>query len=553
MAVVTVSISIDGKEMDPKIVLLYVDVIREMNRIPKAEIRLLEPDTFSKGFQVSDTGKFQPGKPVEIKLRYEGQSEKESLIFGGIIVRQEISATVGESLLTLFLQDLTFQMTTNRKSAYFKEKADQAIIKEILGTYPKIKPGKIPPTKPAHKEMLQYYCSDWDFILSRAEANGLLIAVNEGKVDLIKPKISGKPKHSFEMGGSLIRNLEMESDLRYQYKTIQSQGWDSEKNAMTAPAKAAEAKLYPGKTDPAKIASKLGTTEFNLISGVPAEKEELTAWANAQMVKSRLAMVRGTLTLPGIGDVRPGDIMELIGVAKAFDGITLVTGVRQQVTPNGWETIIQFGMDHNWISSESNLIDTPAAGLLPGINGLQIGLVDKFVEDKSKQVRVKVQIPALDAKKASVWARLATLDAGKKRGTFFRPEVGDEVILGFLNDDPRQPVILGSLYNKTNAHLLKPDAKNNEKGFMTREGLTLLFNDEEKSILIETKEKQSILLSEKDKKITIMDSLNKNTITLDKDGITISGDKDLNVDVKGDINLTAKGKIVLSAPEVDTK
>ena len=35
-----------------------------------------------------------------------------------------------------------------------------------------------------------------------------------------------------------------------------------------------------------------------------------------------------------------------------------------------------------------------------------------------------------------VWARVATLDAGNDRGTFFRPEVDDEVVLGFFHDDP---------------------------------------------------------------------------------------------------------------------
>ena len=42
---------------------------------------------------------------------------------------------------------------------------------------------------------------------------------------------------------------------------------------------------------------------------------------------------------------------------------------------------------------------------------------------------------------------LATLDAGKERGTFFRPEIGDEVVVGFLNDDPRHPVILGMCHS----------------------------------------------------------------------------------------------------------
>jgi len=49
-----------------------------------------------------------------------------------------------------------------------------------------------------------------------------------------------------------------------------------------------------------------------------------------------------------------------------------------------------------------------------------------------------------------IWARISTLDAGKQRGTFFRPEIGDEVIVGFLNDDPRYPVVLGMVNSSAN-------------------------------------------------------------------------------------------------------
>ena len=36
-------------------------------------------------------------------------------------------------------------------------------------------------------------------------------------------------------------------------------------------------------------------------------------------------------------------------------------------------------------------------------------------------------------------------DAGENRGSFWRPEIGDEVVLGFLNSDPRDAIILGML------------------------------------------------------------------------------------------------------------
>lgn len=86
-----------------------------------------------------------------------------------------------------------------------------------------------------------------------------------------------------------------------------------------------------------------------------------------------------------------------------------------------------------------------ASGLLPAVKGLQIGVVVQLEQYPNGDDRVRVRMPLVDNEDNGVWARVATLDAGENRGSFFRPEMGDEVVLGFLNDDPRDPVILGML------------------------------------------------------------------------------------------------------------
>ena len=68
-----------------------------------------------------------------------------------------------------------------------------------------------------------------------------------------------------------------------------------------------------------------------------------------------------------------------------------------------------------------------AAGLLPAVTGLQIGIVQAFAEDPAKEFRVKVILPGVDESQGWVWARLALPEAGKARGHFFLPEPGDEV------------------------------------------------------------------------------------------------------------------------------
>lgn len=72
------------------------------------------------------------------------------------------------------------------------------------------------------------------------------------------------------------------------------------------------------------------------------------------------------------------------------------------------------------------------------------------VEDPDRKSRVQVRLLSYDGpaeQDAPLWARLVVPFAGDRRGTFFVPDVGDEVLVQFINDDPRQAVVLGALWN----------------------------------------------------------------------------------------------------------
>ena len=65
--------------------------------------------------------------------------------------------------------------------------------------------------------------------------------------------------------------------------------------------------------------------------------------------------------------------------------------------------------------------------------------------------RVKVQFhwdrTGKKDQNSSAWIRVASPMAGPNHGMMFLPQVGDEVMVSFLEGDPDQPVIIGSLYN----------------------------------------------------------------------------------------------------------
>ncbi|MDZ7604402.1 MAG: phage baseplate assembly protein V [Cyclobacteriaceae bacterium] len=88
---------------------------------------------------------------------------------------------------------------------------------------------------------------------------------------------------------------------------------------------------------------------------------------------------------------------------------------------------------------------------------------------------------------SEAWCRVASLDAGDgRRAPFFRPEIGDEVLLGFINGDPSTPVVLGMLQSKGDRPPIIAKDENHIKGFTTRNQMHFLFDDKNKTITIDT-------------------------------------------------------------------
>jgi uncharacterized protein involved in type VI secretion and phage assembly len=165
----------------------------------------------------------------------------------------------------------------------------------------------------------------------------------------------------------------------------------------------------------------------------------------------------------------------------------------------------------------------PAGNLLARAPGLQIGVVVSN-EDPDGEHRVRVRMPTVSSEDDGVWARVASLDAGDDRGFFFRPELGDEVVLGFLDEDPRHAVILGMLHSSAKAAPLTGSDDNHEKVFKSRAGMRVHFNDDTKVLSIDTPAGNSIVLSEDDKSLILADQ-NNNKITMNADGISIESQK----------------------------
>lgn len=528
--VCTIGVLVDGTEISGQFHVLTVSVTREANRIPTAVIQLLDGEASKATFEASNGDNFIPGKKIEIQLGYRSKNDS---VFKGIVVKHSIKVRKNGSLLIVECRDEAVKMTQIVRSKYFTDKKDSDIMEEVIGSYQLQK--DVESTTPTLKEVTQFNSTDWDFLLCRSEANGQVVIAKDGKVTVSTPASGNSPAVSVQYGDTLLE-LDAEIDARRQSKSIKASGWNpADQEVVEVEAKEPPA-TNDGNLSPSDLAEVVNDDAQRLLHGGKLTEPELQTWADGRLLKERLAKVRGRAKFQGFAGVSPGDTIEVTGIGERFEGNMYVSGVRHTVAGGNWETDVQFGLATELFAETYNLRPLPAAGLLPAVSGLQIGVVTALENDPDGEDRIKVRIPLISDAEDGLWSRIATLDAGDSRGTFFRPEIGDEAVVGFLNDDPRHPVVLGMCHSSAKPAPELAKDTNHRKGYVSRENMQFIFDDEKKAIVLETPGGNKVTLSE-DKKGIALEDQNGNRITLDDSGIKIESSKDITLKASGDIKM----------------
>lgn len=537
----TCTIKCNGTAISGTYYLITAFVLFEINRIPQAKIVLFDGDAAKEDFELSNSDEFIPGTEIEILAGYHSD---EQTIFKGIIIKHAIKVRRdNSSMLELDLRDTAVKLTLGRKNAVYLDSTDSDIIETILGNN-SVSEKDVESSDVQHKEMVQYNVTDWDFMITRAEANSKLVFVENGKVTVKTPTMDDDPVLTLLYGATILE-FEAEMDARDQVSAVKANSWDYANQQVIIGDGAEPSVNDQGNVTSSDLSGVIGLESFDMYHSGKVKDDELAAWASAKMLKSRLAKIRGRVKCQGFADVVPGKLVELKGVGERFNGKAFVSGVRHQITSENWETDIQFGMSPEWFNKlDKEITEIPASGLIPFINGLHIGIVSQLGDDPDSEYRVKVKIPLISSDDG-IWARYAAPDAGNTRGVCFKPEIDDEVVVGFLNDDPRDPVILGCLHSSAKPAPIEGSDDNHEKGIFTRSEMKVVFNDDKKSILISTPAGNSVSLSEEDKKISILDQ-NNNKIEMSSDGIIVESCKDLSIKASGDIKMEGNN-ITISA------
>ncbi|AFD07206.1 type VI secretion system tip protein VgrG [Solitalea canadensis] len=542
MDVVTLLIKVDGEEISRQYHVTSLTILQEINKIPTANLVVIDGEASKQDFSISSTGQFVPGKKIEIELGYfrNGQSDDDKFLFTGIIVTNTHKINNNCCELTIECKDETIKMTVNKSNAHFKKKITASEIAEELLNKNNISTEKVASIDLKHEQLVQSNISDWDFMIGRIDVAGMICVISSAGVKIKQLAIQNPPTNeSGEMlkliHGKNILEFSADKDSRIRSDEVKTLCWDFKEQKVRVSGN--DEKIVEEKEDQSKNVSK----GFEMRSAAFFTEEEQTVLAKTKKIKQDLSGIKGKVKYIARTDITvlPGDFIELSGVGNAFEGFHFVSAVQQEYTDGCWITEATLGWNEQFFSEQTNPQHSASTTGQPStVQGLQIGIVTN-IEDSDGEYRVQVKLPVVDDKAEGLHARVATLDAGNKRGTFFRPEIDDEVIVGFINDDPSNPVILGMLHSSAKSSPLEPKKNNNEKGYVSRSEIKLLFDDDKKSVIIQTPGSRSFEMNDDSGTITLKDG-NGNKIVMGSSGITIEASKEIKIKAGTSLSLEAK-------------
>ena len=536
----TFEVLVSGSEPNSSYDIISIHVVKEFNRITYAKIKLRDGAPAAQDFPITDGSDFLPGNEIEIKMGFDS---KNSTVFKGVVTGMSIRCVIETGPeLEIECRDKAVKMTIARNSAYYLKKKDSDVMSTLIGNSGAS--ADVTATSYEWPEIIQYYATDWDFVVSRADINGMIVFNDQNKVTVKKIE-PGSSAATFTYGVDIYA-FTADMDSKRQLGTVETEGWSYKNQSLTTANSSEPSTPGQGNLTGKKLSEVVAPSSFKLQSTGPLEDAPLKSWADAQLVKSRFAKIRGTFKILGTATINPGDSITVKGMGERFSGDAYVSGIKQVLGNGEWYTMVTTGLDDNWFADLVHTMAKPASGLLPGVTGVLNATVKKIDSDPDSETRVQVDIPVIDPSGDGVWARLANQYATSGAGFFWMPEVGDEVIVTFLNDDPRYPVIIGSLYSSQKAPPLTPDEKNTKKAIYSREKIYIEFDDENKILTMTTPGENKMIYSDQDKQITIQDQ-NSNKVVMSESGIEMSSPKDIDIKATGNVNITGTGGVTIKS------
>lgn len=536
----------NATELDTTVNVLSILIHKEVNKIPFARIRFRDGEVATGDFPLADGATLVPGVRIRISLGYDAD---DTVLFEGIIttLTEKISAVSSEMIIEA--RDPAVKMTITQNNHHYNDITDSDLAGQLIENYGLT--ADVETTRIPNRDLVQFNTTDWDLLVSRMDRLGMITLTDGGKVTVKTPDLAKDPVLELQYGNNLL-DFDATIDARHQITNVRVSSWNPQTQQVDS-TDADDDSGGGGNLSAETLAKVLEVESLDLRSAANLGEAERQAIGNARKMKNVLAKIRGRARFFGHPGIHPGDLVNLKNVGDRFNGPVFVGAVEHVYAEGGWTTETTLGLSPEWFSAKATLPATPsgstvtppagsvtgngATGLISLVEGLQLGIVID-IRDPENEFRVKIRLPAVNGEEEGIWARVSTLDAGLKRGTYFRPETGDEVVVGFINNDPSFPVILGMMHSSALPAPITPAEDNNEKGYLSRDGLKMFFNDGDRSVNIETPSGKKITLSENAGTIEVADE-NGNSLRMEASGVTLKSGNDLIIEARGNLSLKA--------------
>ncbi len=531
---VTFTITSEGDAIPDTYGITSITISQEIDKIAQAQITVRDGNPSTQMFEIADATTFQTGNAIDIALGYATDT---TTVFSGVVTKQSIKVDDSGTTFQVTCKDALVEATKTRSQLVLTDSLDSDAISQIaenLGVE-----NDITATTVNKEKIIQYNATDWDFIVSRAQRNGMAVVTDNGTLVVSAITNSDTPVLELTYGVDIIE-MDLELDAVDQASSFSINAWTpSEQDAVTS--EATEPTVNDQGDAEESDLEAVTDAEDTFSTSVPLTEDEAQQLSDAILLRLRMSKYRGSIKFPGSADAKPNTLITLTGLGELFDGDAYISSVNQNFSGGNWFTEIQIGllpeMHSQKVKNAPSEPDTKDS--LIDVKGVQVGIVKDTYDEDGGAYRVQVEIPMLNDTTEFVWARLASFYASNSFGAFFYPEVNDEVILGFVDGNPGYPVILGSLYSSTLPPAdtaIPADSNNNIKALVTRSQLQMQFDDENIIMSLLTPNGNTIVISDQDEGITITDQ-NSNQIQLNGDGITVESASAMTIKAANDLTI----------------
>jgi phage protein D/phage baseplate assembly protein gpV len=514
---------------------------------------------------------FDFGSRIEISATGAGDAETGAssgagtLILGEVTVMEQESDTTG-TWTVVRGYDLSHRLCRGRRTRTFLDATDGDIVRRVASDAG-LELGDVDDDGAVHPHVGQVNLTDWEFLRARANERGREVAVVDGRLNWHAPAghaaapstpedVESPPRPLQLLLGTNLLRISPRVTAAEQVGEVWVRGWDPEtKQPVRGSAKTATVSASSG-ANPGDLAGKFSAAPY-LVADRPV-RDEQEADAVAAAVAEQIAGAHAEMTGLALGDPKliPGAAVSVGGSGWPHDGDYVLSGSRHRYDATGYHTEFTVsGRQERTLLGLASLGATKQASRGSGRPwpGLVIGQVTD-INDPDQRFRVKVSFPWLSDDYESWWARVAQPGAGDGRGLAWLPEVGDEVLVGFVHGDVRDPYVIGGLYNGSDHPMMNDQLVDGSAGQVlrrvlgSRTGHQLVFSDDDQASQVQLATgdgSATITLDSSNTKIVIDGS---GKVTIHAGGpLQLNSDGDIEVNANGgDLKLSASGQVKVS-------